>query len=224
MLEGPSFSWPTGWLKLGPSGKMAAGGAVVNMDADAKPRLFFGLKLTDEVRPQVVSLIERLQQTDVKVKWVEPENLHFTLKFLGWMPALVLPTLSTIGQQLAAQTAPWSLTLHGVGAFPKIRYPQVVFVGSCDGAERLTRLATNLDRMLAECAIAEAEKRAFVAHCTLGRVKQTRGVAALAPLLEAEREFEAGPMTCTHFSLLQSELRRSGPIYTEIENFAFGAG
>lgn len=198
--------------------------------SDAKPRLFFALKLTGDVRPQVVTLLERLQQaTDalehrVKVKWVEPENLHFTLKFLGWMPALVLPSLTTIGQELAARTAPWSLTLSGVGAFPKPRYPQTIYVSAMTGAQPLIELATNLDRMLTECAISEAEKRSFVPHCTLGRVKQTRGVAALAPALEAEAGFHAGPMMCTHFSLLQSELRRSGPIYTEIENYAFGSG
>lgn len=196
----------------------------MEIDADARLRLFFGLKLTDEVRPQVVSLIERLQQTDVKVKWVEPENLHFTLKFLGWMPALVLPGLKAIGQQVAAQKAPWTLTLHGVGAFPKLSYPQTIFAAAAEGAEELIRFATDLDRTLAQCAMAEAEKRPFVAHCTLGRVKQTRGVAALTPLLAAETGFEAGPMACTHFSLLQSELRRSGPIYTEIESFAFGSG
>lgn len=202
----------------------------MDFDANAKPRLFFGLKLTDEVRPQVLALIERLQQAaegpehPVKVKWVEPENLHFTLKFLGWMPALVLPSLQAVAQQLAAQTASWKLTLDGVGAFPKLRYPQVIYLATTEGAEQLTELGTNLDRMLAECAISPAEKRPFVPHCTLGRVKQTRGVAALAPALEAEARFHAGSMACTHFSLLQSELRRSGPIYTEIEEYPFGAG
>lgn len=195
----------------------------MNSASDANLRLFFGLKLTDEVRPQVVALQQRLQQTDVRVKWVEPENLHFTLKFLGWMSASAVPDLVTVARQVAARTMPWSLKLHGVGAFPKLRSPQVIYAAATEGAEQLTALATDLIQSLAERSIGEAETKPFVPHCTLGRVKQTRGTAALAPVLEAEAAFEAGPMACRCFSLLMSDLRRSGPIYTEIEIFTFGS-
>jgi len=191
-------------------------------DPDASLRLFFGLKLTDEVRPQVVELQQRLRDAGGKVKWVEPENLHFTLRFLGDMPALMVRDLKGIGKRVATEVHPWSLTLQGVGAFPKVRHPQTIFAGVGDGATPLTRLAQKLSRALEDCAIIEADRKPFVAHCTLGRVKPERGLGGLVAALEAEANFTAGPMTCSSFSLLFSALTESGPHYTEIASFAFG--
>lgn len=190
-------------------------------DPEASLRLFFGLKLTDEVRPQVVELQQRLRGTGVKVKWVEPENLHFTLRFLGEMPALMVRDLKGIGKHVAAEIHPWSLTLQGLEAFPRASQPQTIFAGVGEGAEQLTRLARKLSRALEDAAIAEPDTKPFVAHCTLGRVKQERALEPLVAAMEAEEAFGAGPMTCHSFSLLVSQLAASGPVYTEIANFAF---
>jgi 2'-5' RNA ligase len=193
----------------------------MDFDPNGTLRLFFGLKLTDDLLPEVVALQERLAAGRVKVKWVVPQNLHFTLKFLGEMPALVVPELKRIGEQVAAQRHPWALTLRGVGAFPKLRHPQAIYAAAGDGAEELVRLAETLSRALAECAIAPEEKKPFVAHCTVGRVKQERGTGGLVAALEAEMGFVAGPMQCTQFALLSSTLTPAGPVYAEVAEFAF---
>jgi RNA 2',3'-cyclic 3'-phosphodiesterase len=193
----------------------------MDFDPNSSLRLFFGLKLTDEVRADMVALQERLALGRVKVKWVAPQNLHFTLRFLGDMPALILPELRRIGEQVAGQTHPWPLTLHGVGAFPKLHHPQAIYAAAGDGAEELATLAETLSRVLAECAIAPEEKKPFVAHCTVGRVKQERGIGGLVAALEAETDFVAGPMQCKQFALLSSTLTPAGPVYTEIADFAF---
>jgi 2'-5' RNA ligase len=193
----------------------------MSFDPDANLRLFFGLKLTNEVLPAVVALQERLATGRAKVKWVEAQNLHFTLKFLGEMPAAIVPDLKVLGEQVAGQRHPWALTLRGVGAFPKLRHPQAIWAAAGDGAEELVKLAEALSRTLAECGIAAEEKKPFVPHCTVGRVKQERGIGGLVAALEAETDFVAGPMQCTRFALLSSTLTPSGPVYAEVADFAF---
>ncbi|MEI6500738.1 MAG: RNA 2',3'-cyclic phosphodiesterase, partial [Armatimonadota bacterium] len=102
-------------------------------DSNSSLRLFFGLKLTDEVRPQVVELQGRLRGCGARVKWVEPENLHFTLRFLGEMPVLMVRDLKSIGKHVAAEMHPWNLRLQGLKAFPKVDAPQTIYAGATPG-------------------------------------------------------------------------------------------
>jgi RNA 2',3'-cyclic 3'-phosphodiesterase len=194
----------------------------MTFDPDVSLRLFFGLTLTDEVRLTVVALQQRLRNGGARVKWVEPENLHFTLRFLGEMPALMVRDLKATAKPLAAEMQPWSLTLQGLEAFPSVHAPQTIYAEVTEGAAPLTRLARKLNRALEEVALVEPDRRPFVAHCTLGRVKQAQGLAGLVAALEAEADASLGAMTCLGFSLLSSQLTERGPVYTEIASFAFG--
>ncbi|HEX2988868.1 MAG TPA: RNA 2',3'-cyclic phosphodiesterase, partial [Chloroflexota bacterium] len=116
----------------------------------------------------------------VKVKWVERENLHITLKFLGATPALMVPDLREVGEALAAELEPFELQLRGVGAFPKLSRPQTIVVKTGTGADELTVLAKLLHQRLAEEALlVENDKKPFVPHCTLGRVRQESGLGRL---------------------------------------------
>lgn len=187
--------------------------------AEQDLRLFFGLRLADEVREAVVALQERLRTPGVKVRWVEAANLHFTLGFLGDQPAHTVPALTAVGEQIAATRAPWPLQLQALGAFPKLHRPQTIFVGTATGGEPLAALAADLSARLQERRLAPADPKPFVAHCTIGRVKQERGLSPLADALQAELAFGAGPMTCDCFELLASELTPAGPIYTPLARF-----
>ncbi|MGE5532075.1 MAG: 2'-5' RNA ligase family protein, partial [Bacteroidota bacterium] len=104
---------------------------------------------------------------------------------------------------------------------PKLRHPQTIWAAAGEGAEELVRLAEALSGALADCAIAPEEKKPFVPHCTVGRVKQERGIGGLVAALEAETGFVAGPMQCERFALLSSTLTPDGPVYAEVADFSF---
>lgn len=187
-------------------------------------RLFFAVLLSEEVREAVARVQQTLRGTAGTrgIRWVEPEQFHYTLKFLGETPERQVQSLVETAAQVAEQSAPISLTLAGLGAFPQARRPQVLWVGATEGVPALTRLAERLDRALAAQGFAP-ETRRFNPHLTLARIKSPEGekaaagalaAGAAAPLAEA-----FGVLSVNSFALMQSELLPTGPLYTVVETF-----
>lgn len=190
-------------------------------DPEEAWRLFFAVKLLPEVAAQVAALQERLQKAGGKVKWVEPHNLHFTLKFLGATPARMAEDLMAVGRTLAQECEPFEAQLRGVGAFPRLERPQTLYVGVGQGDEQLARLACKLHQTLAdEALLLQADNKPFVGHCTIGRVKQERGLVPLCEALGREEGFHSEPFECAAFGLYRSELTARGPVYTEVGLFS----
>ena len=143
------------------------------------------------------------------VRWVRPEQMHLTLRFLGDTPANRLPALAAALDTLAAGHAPFILRLTEVGCFPNTRRPRVVWVGLGGAEAKLTALVAALEAALSPLGW-PPEDKAFRAHLTLGRVKDERAVqgidwSAAVPPLEV-------PVTAVH--LIESQLRPEGPVYT----------
>lgn len=181
-------------------------------------RAFVAVPLPEEARSCVEGVQRRLRGF-AGVKWVEPENFHVTLRFLGNSPPELVQRLAqTLLRTLSDQKA-FSLTLAGVGAFPSARRPQAIWVGVSEGKSRLEELA----RITEESAVASGfapEERPFRAHLTIGRVKASPAPSGLSAAIMAEAEgAEIATITVENVVLMQSELRRSGPIYTPIECF-----
>lgn len=192
-------------------------------DGDTVLRLFYGILLPPQIQRELAGLQERLAQSGARVKWVEPDNLHITLVFLGELPAIALHDLKLAGAKVGAETSAWDLNLRGVGAFPKLRQPHTLWAGVGEGAEGVAHLAGQLAHMLVEEALAACDDRKpFHAHCTLGRVKPQRNVQPLVTQMQQESGFTAGPVCCDQFELLASELSEAGPKYTLIGSFALG--
>ncbi len=188
-------------------------------DKAHKLRLFFALPLAPDLHPAVTAAQERLNPAGAKVKWVEAENLHFTLKFLGATPAERVERLIEVAESVSIAHQAHQIELSGVGAFPNPQRARVVWIGCGEGAEQLTALADDLEAALVAQKLAEKEKRGFSAHLTIGRVKAPHSLDRLAPLIEAEADTAIGSMACDHFSLLKSDLTPQGPIYTTVHRF-----
>lgn len=189
-------------------------------------RLFFAVLLSEEVREAVARAQERLRAAagDNGIRWVAPEQFHYTLKFLGETPVEKIPGIREAARRIAAQHAPLSLTLAGLGAFPNLRRPQVLWVGAKEGVPLLTRLAESLEKELAEQGF-PPENRRFNPHLTLARIKTPAGEKAAAQALAAQAANqkivdEFGVIPVGNFVLMRSELRPAGPIYTVEETFA----
>ena len=189
-------------------------------------RLFFAVLLSEEVRAAVAGAQERLRAAagDDGIRWVAPEQFHYTLKFLGETPVEKVPSVKEVAQRVAAQHAPLSLTLAGLGAFPNLRRPQVLWVGAQEEFPVLTRLAESLEKELVGLGF-PPENRHFNPHLTLARIKTPAGEKAAAQALAAQAANqkivdEFGVIPVGNFVLMRSELRPAGPLYTVEETFA----
>lgn len=143
------------------------------------------------------------------VRWVRPEQMHLTLRFLGDTAIDQLPAIHSVMDDIMRGNPPFALRLATVDCFPNPRRPRVIWVGLAGDESRLHALKIALDEHLAPLGW-PPEGKPFRAHLTLGRVKDEREVqgvewAANVPPLDM-------PVTAIH--LIESQLRPSGPIYT----------
>ena len=143
------------------------------------------------------------------VRWVRPEQMHLTLRFLGDTPAGKLPALADALDTLAAGHAPFTLRLTDVGCFPNTRRPRVVWVGLGGEEQKLLAMVAALEAALRPLGW-PAEDRPFRAHLTLGRVKDVQAAQGIdwtttVPALTV-------PVAAVH--LIESQLRPEGSVYT----------
>jgi len=143
------------------------------------------------------------------VRWVRPEQMHLTLRFLGDTPLDRLPAVQSALDTLPAAHAPFTLHLTEVGCFPNPRRPRVVWVGLDGDEAALLALKAALDAALLPLGW-PPEDKPFRAHLTLGRVREGAGARDVdwsTPVWPA-----AVPVTALH--LIESRLRPDGPVYT----------
>ena len=134
-------------------------------------RAFIAVELPPAVREAVEGVVRELRSgIGDGVRWVRPEGVHLTLKFLGDIDAGSVPAVSRAMAQCAASAAPFDLFLEGVGVFPNARRPRVIWIGLGGALEPLLALQHSIDRELEGLGFAR-ERRPFTPHLTLGRVR-----------------------------------------------------
>jgi 2'-5' RNA ligase len=153
---------------------------------------------------------------------VRAENLHVTLRFLGSVEEGALPDVREALEEAAEGTAPFTVTLGGLGGFPSPRAPRVIWAGVATGGEALAALYGRLETALARRAI-PPEERPFHAHVTLGRAREPRGAGALGTVLEERRE-AFGEVVVDAIHLMRSELDPSGARYSVLARVPLGGG
>lgn len=179
-------------------------------------RLFVAINIDPSLRPPLGEIQGKLRAIRAPVSWVKPENLHFTLKFLGEVAETHLSALRDVFRHSLVGLRPFSLSLAGVGTFPPKGRPRVIWVGVDQGAEEMERLRERIDKVLVPLGFPR-EDRPFRPHLTLGRIK---GGGRLDPLLEGLRSAavgSVGQMQVDRVELMQSQLDPAGAIYTSVE-------
>ena len=182
-------------------------------------RTFIAIELSTDVLRQVGSLQERIK-ADMPpglVRWVRPEGIHLTLKFLGDVQADRLETIAGALQAACAPHAPFTLTVGGMGVFPNSRRPRVVWVGVDEPTGTLSRLQRDVEQVIAPLGF-PAERRPFSPHLTLGRVKRGRSAAELEALGQytTRARVRVAKMAVDVVYLMRSELSPAGARYTEL--------
>lgn len=176
-------------------------------------RAFVAVDLPAHVRSALAELQQDLARSNADVKWVEPPNLHVTLKFLGEITDDERRAVEALLQRVAGETPPFALTLEELGAFPSVAAPRVLWVGIREGKEPVVRMAEAIEREGAAIPLPR-DARPFAAHVTLGRVRSPRHRQALAQRLRDAAWRAPDPWEVTTLTLYQSVLGPAGPRYT----------
>jgi 2'-5' RNA ligase len=185
-------------------------------------RTFIALPLPKAVRDRLIDLQERLAATGAEVKWVEPENLHVTLLFLGEVDERDVTDVCRIVKDVCNACESFAVSVETVGCFPNIRRPRVVWVGVGEGCQELCAIHDALEPPLLKLGCYRREERQFTPHITLGRVKGERVGSALLPALEKVFNWRAGETRATEIHVLSSELTSQGPIYAVLSRALLG--
>ena len=174
-------------------------------------RVFIAIHLPNKIKNALgevaLSLNDRVPRG--AIRWVRPEQMHLTLRFLGDTDTAKLPAVQAAMDAVAASNAPFEMRLGGVGCFPNRNRPRVIWVGLSGEEARLLSLVAALEKELAHLGW-EPEGKPFRAHLTLGRVKDERGAQGIE--WAADVQPLVVPIEAIH--LIESQLRPTGPVYT----------
>ncbi len=180
-------------------------------------RLFIAVELPEHVREEIARVQDRLKITKDKIKWVDPSSIHITLKFLGEVGEEKIEKIFQVIEQITAKIGPFTLKIEGTGAFPNFASPRVIWMGAKD-ASSLIYLAAELENALEKKGFSR-EKRKWVPHLTVGRVKTLKEKDKLKEVVLREEGSRVGEMEVKYVTLMQSQLTPKGPIYTPIKRF-----
>ena len=182
---------------------------------DETIRAFIAIELTGRAHDELACLQSALQKAGADVKWVEPENIHLTLRFLGDLVPEKAEELKKVLAETAAGSRPFELTIKDVGAFPGLASPRVIWAGVGLGAAESARIAEAIETKLQALGIPK-EERSFYPHVTLGRARSRKNCEKLRGIIETTK-FEAGSkIYVDHLTLFRSQLTPRGPVYTPL--------
>lgn len=184
-------------------------------------RLFVALDLPDQVRHAITELIAKLQPKSRAARWIKPENLHITLKFIGHVGNEKLSPIQSALSSIHAEQ-PVELHFRGMGFFPNEHRPRAFWCGIAS-SPNLAELAANIDRALAPLGI-EAETRPFTPHLTLARFKSDEGIREVVQAATDMKSTDFGTATETNFHLYESLLKSTGAQYNRVASFPFVGG
>jgi len=184
-------------------------------------RVFIAIDIDEQIRKALGGLQNELQsKVDIKksdVKWVNPDNMHLTLKFLGEIKDVQTVDVCNITKEVAGRHESFELDVETVGHFGG-RSARVLWVGTGQSSENLLQLQSDLEQQLASAGWPK-ETRKFSGHLTLCRVRNSKAGVKLAQMTEGYRDFKLGTISADSVSVYQSQLTSKGPIYTVLGNY-----
>jgi len=182
-------------------------------------RSFIAIELPEEVREGLVRLRNAIKRDEHKfVKWVSPDGIHLTLKFLGNIPSKRVTEITEAIEKVTQEISPFHLEISGLGVFPSLRQTRVLWVGIGGAVYKLSKLQRNIDSALDVLGFAK-EERPFVPHLTLARLRpgastlERRNFGELVGSTIFEDKY---PIEVEAVSLMRSQLTPTGAFYTRL--------
>lgn len=177
-------------------------------------RAFLAIKIeSEELIDRVLAIQHRLDTESAKMKLVESENIHFTLRFLG---DTSISKLNSIQEQLQElRFDEFQIDIGGIGAFQSIKRPRVIWIGVKQNGELITALKQQIDMLMTPLGY-PPERKKFAPHATIARVRHVRNASAIEANLQFLADEHVGSMQVSSVKMMKSQLTPSGPIYTQL--------
>ena len=181
-------------------------------------RSFIALDISPSNLLGIKELQEHLNRKTEGVRWINTNTIHLTLKFLGNISLEKVEVLCAALGVLSESHGSFHLSPSGIGAFPRLNRPKVIWLGVGGDLEALEVLWRDVEKICYTVGF-EKEERSFSPHLTLGRVKDFKKAAGLAKVLEGIGPFTFESYRVEAVHLYKSELRPEGAQYTIIKSF-----
>jgi len=186
-------------------------------------RAFIAVELPREIKQRLDRLQNQLKAgSRAPVRWVDPDIIHLTLKFLGNIDAAITGKITAALQEAVRGIRPFQVEIGGLGVFPNPRRVQVIWIGLEGEVEKLGQLQRRIDSVLTPLGF-KPESRSFTPHLTLARVRDRATPEQrqdLGRLVAGTRLDSSGSLKVDSLHLMKSQLTREGPIYTRIDTVA----
>jgi 2'-5' RNA ligase len=190
-------------------------------------RCFIAIDIDEKTRGALGDLQSAIgglaSSDDIKksdVKWVKPENVHLTLKFLGEIPDEKSVQVCNIVKEIAGRHKSFELSVESVGYFGG-KTAKVLWVGTGEKSNNLLQLQKDIEQQLALAGWPK-EAREFTGHLTLCRIRNPKAGVKLAQIAGDYKDFKVGVISAGSVAVYQSQLKPTGPIYTLLCNYKLG--
>jgi 2'-5' RNA ligase len=171
---------------------------------------------SESVLKRITDVQSLLAESGADLKLVEPKNIHITLRFLG---NITPSTVEKIFEEMEkVQFTPFDVKISGIGAFPNVSYPRVVWAGMAEGADQLRNIFNQLEPRLQSLGFTP-DPKGFSPHLTIARVKSGRNKAELAKFITENANYEFGIVRAECLRLKKSDLTPKGPIYSTLKEY-----
>jgi 2'-5' RNA ligase len=188
-------------------------------------RLFIAIELPKTTKEALAKVQDHLKGARA-VRWTRPEQIHLTLQFLGNVPIEKMEAIIDALQATVPHLVPFELTLTGVGAFPNLKRPRVIWAGVSNSISPLQDLHRAV--IVATKTVGfKPEERPFKPHLTFGRVQKWAGRNDYAQIQQVIQDTQVGyiaTFSVDHIGLIRSQLKPEGPIYTTLATINLEGG
>jgi len=173
-------------------------------------RVFLSIDIDDEsLLSRIFRIQNRLDQEAAKLRLVDRGSIHFTLRFFGDTSLSRIAEMRRVLETI--EIAPFTILIEGVGAFPTLRRPNVIWIGVSQNAQQIVELKARIDTLLVNLGF--PLEKGFKAHATIARVRAVKDRDRIVRNLESLASESVGTMTITAFRMTKSTLMPSGPVY-----------
>ncbi len=193
------------------------------MKSESPIRCFVAVEIPRAIQNLLLAIQQQLHEEPQiaggKPSWTKSGNFHLTLKFLGDIQTEAVGEVSTALQAATATQAPFQIEFGGIGAFPNMSHPRVVWVGIKSGATAVARLAASINRQLNYLGYSSENR--FHPHLTLARLRNRVNLKPLLHLFKKYDTIDEATMTVHEITFMQSRLHPTGAIYTPLKIVQF---
>lgn len=185
-------------------------------------RAFIAVDPSEDVVRNLSATVKSLEKRTTGFRWVRPEAIHLTLRFLGEIEEDLVATIDGRLAPLAGSFGPISLAAAGLGFFPRPENPRIVWAGLTGEIDRLADLQKRVQEAVEDLPVHQEKERDFTPHLTLARIPNFRGASGVPAVLQAAPAADFGAFTADRLFLYKSRLTPEGARYTKLKEYPLG--